>query len=172
MLEVIISNGWMYSLAGFLVRTFQPPEKERVLMENDLDFGKNTPDLLAIYDPDTQLWRTSQASFIEDLDVYSATWPKSGMTRSGKCYQQPPLVHRISEKESSSWPTPVKLYPTPTASEAIHPGQTVHKQGSQLHLAVVVNRNEAISGQLNPQWVEWLMGYPDGWTDLEDLETA
>lgn len=22
-------------------------------------------------------------------------------------------------------------------------------------------------GQLNPQWVEWLMGFPDGWTDLE-----
>ena len=23
-------------------------------------------------------------------------------------------------------------------------------------------------GQLNPTWVEWLMGYPEGWTDLED----
>ena len=25
-----------------------------------------------------------------------------------------------------------------------------------------------VSGSLNPQWVEWLMGYPSGWTDLED----
>jgi hypothetical protein len=24
------------------------------------------------------------------------------------------------------------------------------------------------TGRLNPQWVEWLMGYPVGWTDLED----
>ena len=24
------------------------------------------------------------------------------------------------------------------------------------------------TGQLNPTWVEWLMGYPEGWTDLED----
>jgi hypothetical protein len=23
-------------------------------------------------------------------------------------------------------------------------------------------------GQLNPTWVEWLMGYPFGWTDCED----
>ena len=23
------------------------------------------------------------------------------------------------------------------------------------------------SGSLNPNWVEWLMGYPAGWTDLE-----
>jgi len=26
-------------------------------------------------------------------------------------------------------------------------------------------------GKLNPTWVEWLMGFPLGWTDLEDLET-
>lgn len=26
-------------------------------------------------------------------------------------------------------------------------------------------------GQLNPDWVEWLMGWPIGWTDLKPLET-
>jgi DNA (cytosine-5)-methyltransferase 1 len=26
-------------------------------------------------------------------------------------------------------------------------------------------------GRLNPMWVEWLMGFPLGWTDLEDSET-
>ena len=25
-------------------------------------------------------------------------------------------------------------------------------------------------GQLNPMWVEWLMGWPLGWTDLKPLE--
>jgi hypothetical protein len=28
------------------------------------------------------------------------------------------------------------------------------------------------SGTLNPTWVEWLMGYPLGWTDLNHLETV
>jgi hypothetical protein len=28
------------------------------------------------------------------------------------------------------------------------------------------------SGTLNPMWVEWLMGWPLGWTDLEPLETG
>jgi hypothetical protein len=23
-------------------------------------------------------------------------------------------------------------------------------------------------GKLNPAWIEWLMGFPTGWTDLED----
>jgi hypothetical protein len=31
---------------------------------------------------------------------------------------------------------------------------------------------EVIGGQLNPDWVEWLMGWPIGWTALKPLETA
>jgi hypothetical protein len=33
------------------------------------------------------------------------------------------------------------------------------------------NLNDQIGGQLNPPWVEWLMGWPIGWTDLRPLET-
>jgi hypothetical protein len=35
---------------------------------------------------------------------------------------------------------------------------------------VVIAKEIAVkgTGQLNPQWVEWLMGFPAGWTDLED----
>ena len=28
-----------------------------------------------------------------------------------------------------------------------------------------------VGGKLNPQWVEWLMGFPIGWTDCEDSAT-
>lgn len=31
--------------------------------------------------------------------------------------------------------------------------------------------SEQIGGSLNPTWVEWLMGWPLGWTDLNPLET-
>ena len=30
------------------------------------------------------------------------------------------------------------------------------------------NLNDQVGGQLNPTWVEWLMGFPIGWTDLKD----
>ena len=33
------------------------------------------------------------------------------------------------------------------------------------------NLNDQIGGQLNPMWVEWLMGFPQGWTDLNASET-
>ena len=28
------------------------------------------------------------------------------------------------------------------------------------------NLGEVVGGQLNPDWVEWLMGLPVGWTDI------
>ena len=38
-----------------------------------------------------------------------------------------------------------------------------------LDVAVQHTDNQAkTGGQLNPTWVEWLMGYPEGWTDLKD----
>ena len=34
--------------------------------------------------------------------------------------------------------------------------------------AVSRNLNDQCGGQLNPTWVEWLMGFPIGWTELKD----
>jgi len=34
------------------------------------------------------------------------------------------------------------------------------------------NLNDQVGGQLNPTWVEWLMGWPLGWTDLKPLATG
>jgi len=36
---------------------------------------------------------------------------------------------------------------------------------------VIAGKCGKATGQLNPAWVEWLMGYPIGWTDLKDWAT-
>jgi DNA (cytosine-5)-methyltransferase 1 len=41
------------------------------------------------------------------------------------------------------------------------------EKGKQLNLSMVAHPT---SGQLNPTWVEWLMGWPLEWTDLKPLE--
>jgi DNA (cytosine-5)-methyltransferase 1 len=86
------------------------------------------------------------------------------------------------------WPTPtvadaeggrlrvaVKLWPTPSAEDHRDRGnlstpaiQRRFEKGKQLNLSMVVSEK---SGALNPTWVEWLMGYPIGWTDFEDSAT-
>ena len=58
-------------------------------------------------------------------------------------------------------------WPTVKASANERTGSTQYTPGS-MHSAVlgdIVAENEGKRGQLNPAWVEQLMGYPDGWTD-------
>jgi len=33
------------------------------------------------------------------------------------------------------------------------------------------NLNDQVGGQLSPDWVEWLMGWPLGWTDVRPMLT-
>lgn len=50
------------------------------------------------------------------------------------------------------------MYPTPKVQNARGGGQKHGDGGPSLDVAV--------GGQLNPSWVEWLMGFPPGWTDI------
>ena len=70
----------------------------------------------------------------------------------------PQLERRVAaavQGSSSCHPGAVARFPTPVARDwkgVGRPGQL----GTE------------IGGQLNPTWVEWLMGFPLGWTDLGD----
>jgi DNA (cytosine-5)-methyltransferase 1 len=64
------------------------------------------PDSLAKYDPDTCLWKTSQACLFEEWIEFSETFPNSGMMRSGELYPQPMSEPPTSASGSGSWPTP------------------------------------------------------------------
>lgn len=64
-----------------------------------------------------------------------------------------------------------KLWSTMTKVSGEHPGRVKVKPGQQTFLSAEVNELEPVPGSLNPPWVEWLMGYPIGWTDLQRSET-
>jgi hypothetical protein len=177
--------------AAFPVRTSATPGSVQASTASGAASGANTPVLLASYAPASCSWRTSQLCLDGALAEYSETWPRSGTMRNGTAYRLPPLVPRTSATAFSYWPTPnannfndgegletwlarrerekakhrngngfgtplaiaVQMFPTPTA----------HRwDGLQSHGVNVV------SGSLNPMWVELLMGFPPGWTDLED----
>jgi hypothetical protein len=63
----------------------------------------------------------------------------------------------------------------PTASDGIDGGARWSATQGTLTTAVLAPDGtrlpETRGGHLNPTWVEWLMGFPLGWTDLEDSET-
>ena len=204
-------------LGAFLVKTYQPLEKETDLMVNDQECGERWHGLLARYNPNTHSWKTVQCSLLEDLEQSLEIWPRWGLMQNGVCWEQTPLVLPINETVYGfSLPTPVasdatsgavigkndmfyttstgmprkvnqngkdgsvglgrliQMWPTPQASDNRDRGNmsnpSVQRRvdiGKQVMLSQSVDPN---SGQLNPTWVEWLMGWPLGWTDLKPLE--
>ena len=75
----------------------------------------------------------------------------------------------------------VRMWPTPTAGDANGSGSrntATSKAHSGISLPDAVlgdggrgRMDAGNSGRLNPQWVEWLMGFPVGWTDCDASET-
>jgi len=148
-------------------------------------------------DRDTSYWRTSQGCFASIIsDEFSETWPRAGMTHDGIAYRLPPLAPLKGGIASGLWPTPIKadarsggsrntpgskahpgisltdavrgdggtgrLFPTPTRADGMGGPGCSGRQGGQ-------NLRTALGGQLNPTWVEWLMGWPIGWSALRPL---
>ena len=66
-----------------------------------------------------------------------------------------------------------RVFPTPCATEARQGFQdrSRGKKGSQESLSTVIQGAPAreAGGSLNPNWVEWLMGWPLGWTSTEPM---
>ncbi len=141
------------SAAASPVRTSVLPERAQALRASAAACGRSTPELLARYDHATSSWRTSQLCLDGALSEFSETWPRSGMMRNGIAYQLAPLVRLTDETGSGSWATP-----TSRAPGGSRPHDTDQLSGR------LANQ---IGGSLNPTWVEWLMGFPLGWTDLE-----
>ena len=71
----------------------------------------------------------------------------------------------------------VMFYPTPTTGAGLCGGTENFQQLKELKDSGQVteeerrNMSQGNGGQLNPTWVEWLMGFPLGWTDLNASET-
>lgn len=219
-------------LAAFHARTLAWPAKAQALTASSQECGGTWRGSLARFDPDTFSWRTAQPSLLEDLGESSVTWPRSGMTAGGQCWELPMLGRRIKGTDSGWWPTPcatdnsnrmpsdnihisasglpkhialngeksqmrlsqaVQMWPTPTVCGNYNRKGASATSGDGLATAVKFatplardwrsgkssqathDKNsrplsEQIGGSLNPTWVEWLMGWPLGWTDLKPLE--
>ena len=69
-----------------------------------------------------------------------------------------------------------RLFPTPTYGKLAGGSGAVERLKQMKHEGQISDdefrsMQAGNGGRLNPQWVEWLMGFPQGWTDLEDSET-
>jgi hypothetical protein len=178
------------------------PGKVRALLEQEAAYGERWRESLARYDPASCSWKTAQCSLFGGLEPFLETWPQWGMMHDGECSERVMSAHPTSGIESGSWPTPRKTdykgsgktgqlrdrldyaverggtktqpnYATPQSRD-YRTGEA-HRWDNKAERSRNLNDQCAKTeqhGQLNPSWVEWLMGWPIGWTDLKPLATG
>jgi hypothetical protein len=81
----------------------------------------------------------------------------TGKTPSGR--KQTVCLERYANQVARGLATAVRQWPTPTAQDAKNNGAPSQMERNTKPL------NAEVGGPLNPTWVEWLMGWPLGWTD-------
>ena len=175
-------------------------EREPALEESVRDYGKSMPELLERYGLSLSLRKTPRFCGVAGLTLSSETCPSWGMMQDGACWELGTSVRPTRETGCGSWPTPDanmgkrgtqpnwtrlrksghtaqytinqavrdSMWPTPIRDDAKNSGKNLNRRPG---LVGMVRKIEGPSGQLNPAWVEWLMGWPVGWTDLKPLET-
>ena len=151
---------------GFPCQDISAAGKGGVLLQAEAQCGNTWQELLAKFDPDTALWKTAQCSLLEDLEQSLEIWPRWGSMRNGECYQQPMLVQITKEKESG-------LLPTPLARDGKGPRSI--KALKNAGRGKTNSLPDYLKVQKNWQYppvviVEYMMGWPQGWTDLKPLE--
>tara|TARA_Y100001963_G_scaffold42759_1_gene59912 strand:+ start:19 stop:588 length:570 start_codon:yes stop_codon:yes gene_type:complete len=116
-----------------------------------------------------KMWPTPRAgNFEEKPETFLKR--NQGVRKSGKSKGKP-------MGSGIALGTAVKMWPTPTTRDCKGGYRTeslTRKDGKSRMMDALPNAvldgkgTETTSGSLNPTWVEWLMGYPIGWTDFED----
>lgn len=183
----------MSYLAVFRVRTLARPVQVQESTVSEAGCGPTWRGSFARYDPSAaSSWRTAQCSLLGDSDEFSETWPRWGSMRNGVSYLRPTPALPICESASGLWPTPkvygnhnqpgasksagwglssaVKLLPTPLARDGKSGRFSAAGRAKRDRQSRGKPLSEVIGGPLNPPWVEWLMGWPVGWTELKPLE--
>ena len=175
-------------------KTSAQPEQAQESKARNQDSGQRWRESFAKFDPATHSLKTVQCSLLEESTAYSATLPKWGSMSNGELSERTRPAHLTSVTGSGSLlPTPSassygtnqgggmgrtgivrpslqtmarkNLWPTPTAHNAKETNAPSKSERNTPTLAAQAG------GKLNPTWVEWLMGWPLGWTDLSASAT-
>jgi hypothetical protein len=150
----------MSSLGVSLAKTYRSQAKARALAAVNHPSGKNTPVLLAKFDHNTLLWKTSQRCLGGGWETFSGTWPRAGMMQRGTAFQLRSSARRITG-------TGYGLLPTPSGTSN-HGKNHVSGRLDEWGGSSNPFRGTDIGKIHSPRFEEWMMGYPDRWTELTD----
>ena len=106
---------------------------------------------------------------LNDAVVHRQTWPTPTASEGTGAQPNKGRSGGISLREAvarTTWPTPRQADYKGATSQ--HAKMKAENRGFSPNLPEEVASQEPNGGQLNPTWVEWLMGFPAEWTALKD----
>jgi hypothetical protein len=175
--------------AAFHAKTSLPQEKVQELTVNGQECGEKWQGSFAKFDPNMSMWKTHQCSLIEDWEQFSEIWPTWGSMRNGECWERQTLGLNTTEREFGLLPDNEKFFHTPTtgSSGGSNSRKAMVKRGITWPTPTTgtgggnaggsgVRRTARENGtyvpsSINPNLQEWLMGWPQDWTEIKPLET-
>ena len=113
-------------------------------------------------------WRMCQASLVPDGDVFSETWPRSGVMRNGVCYAEQ-ISDCPSLEDGSS------LLPRPAARDGKDVSSTsAHLAARQRHQPSAATRllERGVNWKLISRAYELMMGFPSRWSEAAYTTSA
>src|SRR5687767_5587497 len=118
-----------------------------------------------------------QARKANTLDGSSTTYTRAGTMRNGVVSPLPHKAHPIGGREFLSWPTPTATGDSFSAdfSRSAHQRQWDRRKlpGRPGRITTIcLLRLAGVAIILLPAVYEWLMGFPEGWTQPETPATA
>ncbi|ODO64207.1 hypothetical protein BAY44_13955 [Klebsiella pneumoniae] len=148
-------------LAGFRARTLARPVAGQVSTAINLVSGVKWQESSLRYDQHSSSWKTHPCLLGEALPESSVTLPKLGLIASGAVFQQK-SVARLIRETVCGWSG--ETFATPQARD--YRSGSLDRWNDPRRSR---NLNDQVGGLLNPDWEEWLMGWPIGWTELKPL---
>jgi len=138
------------------------------------------PTAVAIYQEPTS-WPTATVFDVTGgcypTELVNGQWRSKHSKDPNSPWYGAKLRDAVETAERMNWPTPS----TRDYKGGISPERTHQKllEGKRAHMGALDNRvayqawteTGKKGGNLNPDWVEWLMGVPTGWTELGSWET-
>ena len=116
------------------------------------------------------IWRVSATPRGRLLFRLVPSMRRTDGIESGSLLATPTATANQTCPSMQKWRSCRALWPTPRAADGEKGIRTPEGAAKErLRRKNGEDLPSAVGGTLNPRWVEWMMGYPDGWTDLGPL---
>lgn len=148
-------------------------EKNAGSTETEAASGRTCGESLARYDRGTRSWKTHQRLLFEDSTESLETFPSTGIMLDGE-------IFTAQRSEAVSQDNDCSFLPTLCATET--------KDSGKAEILARMDRGGRVARRLcnsslrtryskeivflNPCFAEWMMGWPEGFTESKPLETA